>query len=193
VGEVLKLAGVKAPIGVQLTGEHSVYTARYRDGDARFVGVVRDVSEGGAEATLTLPEPLHVYDARAGRSLGRTDNLTLQMAPGECRMLALLPYEVETVNVRPREATVQQGRAVEYLVGVDVSANAEPGLHVYRVEVTDPSGDACAWYGTQLTAAHGVVSGRFTLALDDEPGEWTIRATDVATRVTGEATVTVTR
>ena len=193
VGEVLKLAGVKAPIGVQLTGEHSVYTARYRDGDARFVGVVRDVSEGGAEATLTLPEPLHVYDAREGRSLGRTDNLTLQMAPGECRMLALLPYEVETVNVRPREATVQQGRAVEYLVGVDVSANAEPGLHVYRVEVTDPSGDACAWYGTQLTAAHGVVSGRFTLALDDEPGEWTIRATDVATRVTGEATVTVTR
>jgi len=187
--EVLELADVRAPVGVEVSGDHFTYFARYRDGDSRFVGVLRDSGEGGAEVRLDLPEPAHVYDLREGRYLGRRDAVTTPLGPGECKMYALLPYEVTGVSVRPREETVGQGQAVEYLVSVD--ATAEAGLHVYRIEVADPSGETCAWYGTQLTAERGVASGELRLALDDEPGEWTIRATDVATGMAGEARITV--
>jgi hypothetical protein len=35
--------------------------------------------------------------------------------------------------------------------------------------------------------------GQFNLALNDEPGDWTIRATDFVSRKAGAATVTVSR
>ena len=189
IAETLKLADVAAPIGVSLTGDHHAYVARYVDGGTTFVGVVRDLDEGGAQVTLDLGEPSQVYDVREGRSLGRKARVTASMEPGECVMYALLPYEVTGVRVRPREETVSRGDEVSYTVSLE--ANAEAGLHVYRVEVTDPTGDRRKCYDAQVTAERGVVSGSFGLALNDEPGRWTIRATDVATGVSGEAQVAV--
>ena len=189
VRETLKLAGLNAPIGVEVTGGHSAYVARYVDGGTTFIGVVRDLGEGGAQVTLDLPEAAHVYDVRRGEALGQTQRISAQMEPGECRMFALLPYEVSAVRVRTRGDTMQRGNEVDFNVSID--ANAEPGLHVYRVEVINPTGDACPWYATQLTAERGVASGQFRLALNDPTGAWTIRATDVATGVSGEARITV--
>jgi len=194
VAEVLELAGATPPIRVEVSGGHHVYLARYRDGGSSYVGVVRDTAEGGAEVTLDLGAPdlgrlRHVYDLREGRHLGRRERISTAMGAGECKVFSLLPYEVEGVNVRVREERRHPGEEVEYLVSP--ATNAQPGLHVYRVEVNDPTGDPCAWYGTQLTAERGVASGEFRLALNDEPGAWTIRATDVATGVTGEARVMI--
>ncbi len=189
IAETLKFAGVASPIGVSVTGGHHAYVARYVDGGTTFVGVVRDLAEGGAQVTLDLGAPTQVYDVREGRSLGRKARVTASLESGECVLYALLPYEVTGVRVRPREETVSRGDEVSYTVSVE--ANAEPGLHVYRVEVTDPTGDRREWYDAQVTAERGVASGAFGLALNDEPGRWTIRATDVATGVTGEAQVAV--
>ena len=189
VEESLKLAGIEGPIDVETEGGHSVYVARYQDGETTFVGVVRDTVEGGDRVTVDFGEAAQVYDVREGQSLGRLSEVTASMAPGECIIYALLPYEVSGVRVRPREETVARGDEVDYLVSVD--ANGEPGMHVYRIEVTDPAGNACAWYSTQLTAERGSASGGFRTALNDAPGRWTIRATDIATGVSGEASVTV--
>lgn len=191
LAEALELGGARAPIGVEVSGEHFVYCARFRDGDSRFVGVVRDTDEGGSEVHLTLPEPRHVYAIRTGEYLGMRDRLSTPLGPGECVLYALLPYEVTGVRVRARAASVSPGETVEFLVSV--VTNGDAGLHVYDVEVSGPSGEVCPWYGTQLTAPRGVASGQFTLALDDRPGRWTIRARDVATGVTGETQITVKR
>ncbi len=191
LSETLALGGVTPPFEVEVSDGHTAYVARYVDGGTTIVGVVRDLAEGGATVSLGLGEDAWVYDMREGGSLGRTSRLSTSMAPGECRMYALLPYEVQEVRVRSRSETVEPGQIVDYTVSVKAPPNVEPGLHVYRIEVTDATGDRCDWYDTRLTASGGVAGGEFRLALDDEPGVWTIRATDVATGVEGELQVTV--
>ncbi|MGC9317128.1 MAG: beta-galactosidase trimerization domain-containing protein, partial [Armatimonadota bacterium] len=189
VAETLKLAGVRPAIEFDVTGDHHLYIARFQAGEAEFVGALRDTADGRSEVRLTFQGQPHVYEARSGSYLGARQTVEEVFGPGQCRLYSLLPYRVEGLNVRLRDADVAPGDTVEALVSVDGPAEAD--LHVFRLEVTDPSGRMLDHYGRQLTAPRGIASAEFRLALDDAPGTWTIRATDVATGVTDAAELTV--
>ena len=60
-------------------------------------------------------------------------------------------------------------------------------MHVVLVEVLGPDGKARDHYSQKLVARDGRASGRFTTALNDPAGRWTIRATDYISRVKGAA------
>jgi hypothetical protein len=79
---------------------------------------------------------------------------------------------------------------VEYSVTVRTE-DGQPGMHIVLVEVLDPGGAVRAHYNAKLVARGGRTSGRFVPALNDPPGNWTIRATDYVTRTTGTAHVTL--
>jgi len=190
VAEALSLAGVGPPIQAQTGEDHDLYIARYLSGEATYVGVLRDRDEGRSNVKLRLPQTAHVYDSRAGEYLGETDRTQAVLDAGQCKFYALLPYRVDAVKVRPKADAVKPGDEAEYLVSVDVSGG-ERGMHVFRIEVTGPDGEARDYYGAQLVARKGGTGGSFHLALNDSPGEWTITATDIATGVTGTATVRV--
>lgn len=190
VAQTLALAGAEPPIGARTGDDHHLYIARYLSGEATYVGVLRDKAEGRSNVKLLLDQTAHVYDQRAGKYLGHTDHFEALLAPGHCNMYSLLPYRVDAVKLRPKSATVAPGAEVEYLVSVDVTGGKR-GLHVFRMEVTGPDGELREYYGAQLVAKRGATGGAFRLALNDSPGAWTITATDIATGVTGTATVRV--
>jgi len=190
IKRVLALGGVKPQVEAQVSGDQHLYIARYLSGDATYVGVLRDTSEGQSHVRSRFAEAAHVYDLRQGEYLGNTAQTAAPIAPGHCKVYSLLPYEVTGLKVRARRADSKPGETVKFTVAVETQ-DAKPGMHVCRVEVTDPAGVVRPYYGAQLTGQRGVATGEFDLALDDPPGAWTITATDVATGVTGTGQFTV--
>jgi hypothetical protein len=79
---------------------------------------------------------------------------------------------------------VKAGDVVRYNVSVECDGG-QPGLHVFRIEVLGPDGGPRTHYGAKLLAQTGNAAGEIPLALNDAPGKWTIRATDIATKRTG--------
>jgi len=104
---------------------------------------------------------------------------------GRCAVLALLDYEVKAVDVnvslRPQMLNYR----------IRVTSDGQPGLHALRVEFVNPDGDPVAHYTTTLRAVQGQATGVFNLALNDAPGEWTVRVTDVLSGAQGEAKFTL--
>ena len=74
-----------------------------------------------------------------------------------------------------------------------VKADGEVGTHVVHIDIIGPDGNARGYYSQNLLADKGSAITSIRFALDDQPGEWTIVATDVASGVTGRTTVVVAR
>jgi hypothetical protein len=135
---------------------------------------------------IKLDRPRFVYDVIAGRYIGNTAEPLVFLGEGECGVFALLDYEVKGVDVklslRPLEMT--------YRLSL-VAQGGTPGLHAFRMEFIDPKGKPIEAYAATFPAVEGRAVGVLNLALNDAPGEWTVRATDVLTGVKGEAKFTL--
>jgi hypothetical protein len=60
-------------------------------------------------------------------------------------------------------------------------------LHVFRVEVIGPDGKPVEPLAQNVVAQNGRTRTRIPLALNDPPGNYTVKVRDVATGVTGQA------
>lgn len=190
---LLDWAGVQRSVITEPVLPH-VEISRFRAGEIEYVGVLQGLPRPGVEytnrlATLPGPRPLklqfaapaHVYDVRAGRYLGRRDQLSLDLRAGIAHLYALLPSEVREVELRAPDKAAP-GETVRYAATIKLASGA-PGRHVVRVTVAGPDGKERPWYARNLLADNGRVVGEFTFALDDQPGTWTITARDVASGV----------
>ena len=65
------------------------------------------------------------------------------------------------------------------------------GLHVLRIEFTDPDENIAGMYTSKIKAEDGQCQGSICLALDEKVGEWKITARDIASGVTAEAIVSI--
>ena len=194
------------PIKDQPPGCH-VY--RFEDGDVRMIGLLQEsapflpgvgarpwpeletIGQRTSDVTLALDEPRHVYDMFTGEYLGLIDAIPRTVRPGEPHLFAALPYQVEAVTVAPEKTTVTQGETLPFTVSVKTDG-AAPGLHVFRIEVTDPDGNPAKMYTLNARADSGKCEERLQLSLDEKPGDWTVTARDVATGVTGKTAFRVT-
>ncbi|MEI6502617.1 MAG: hypothetical protein WCP21_16530, partial [Armatimonadota bacterium] len=138
--------------------------------------------------TIYFGRKAHVYDVRAGRYLGEVATYKTQLTPGVAQLYALLPYKLGTVSVTTN-AQAKAGVAASYAVKLAVPAVSV--AHIVRVDVFGPDGKERPWYAANLSATQGAAQGTVNFALDDQPGAWKIVATDVATGVTGAATVKI--
>jgi hypothetical protein len=191
VAQVLAAGGVTPRVAMTIADGHSALLRRFTWGPAQYVGVLRDLKPGGAAITLALPEKRAVYDCRAGKFLGAVDRITLTLSAGEAALYALLPEQARAVKVLPQTPSCKAGATVAYSLGSEAATT--PVGRVYRIQVMGPDGKESSHYGSQLAAPKGPVQGRFTLALNDPPGKWEIVATDVATGISGRATIQVTQ
>ena len=206
VGEVLDLAGIRPFAEIAAVPGARFYTVRYASAGASYVGILREpgtILTGGGPGSastgdagraspvqVTFAQQAYLYDVRAGTYLGRADTAETQMGPGQCRMYSLLPYRVRAVKVDADAEVAAPGGLVRYTVHVR-TRGGKAGRHVFRVEVGGPDG-AKAFYGTQMAADAGSGSAAFRLALNDSPGTWRIKATDIATGTSGVAEFKVT-
>ena len=186
------LVEIKPSSGDDLTG---IKLVTYNLGDKGFlIGLVKDyrLAEPPRDIEISLPLPGYHYDIRAKQYLGRGSKIHTTIATGEIKLLASLPYPVESLKLE-LTASSRLGEEVPFTVEVEPSTGVRPGPHVFVIEVFDPQGRKLGWYGGNVAARDGKAESSFHTALDDLAGRWRVRARDVASGVAVEKYLTVSR
>jgi len=182
--KILKAAGIEP--GVKITRKSGeafwpVEISIFTNNDAEYVALQRDYTIGDlkpVDAIIQLPRQAHVYVARENKALGLTDKVELTLLPGRGEVLALLPYEVEKIEVGINKE-YRQGEPVKYKVSLAASAG-KCGTHVVRLEIKGPEGKILPWYSQNLLIKGGEYEGVIPLCLNEKEGEYSLTLRDVA-------------
>ncbi len=174
---------------------------QFEDGVATYLGLLREPPEfweaysgrtaaplQGENAVVRLLNPSHVYDVRRGAYAGFTDNINVCITACQAEVFACLPYQVEKIKIDAAPAC-RPGQRLNFKLAV--IAGSTPGRHVIRVELINPEGQPLKWYTRLIDAANGRHTGDILLAINEQIGNYTVAACDIATGVRGTAAVTV--
>jgi len=202
--KILGEAGVQPQIDVRLrdpqTGRDEgrcpwVWMKMKHAGQTRYVTVFRhygvmDNALPDIPVTLDLAQGGVIYDVVAGKPLGRGTSVPLRMINSTGRVFAILPSEVLAVEVTPARPKAKLGE--DFVIACEVKvASGEADPRVLRLDVTDPEGKPCRAYTTDLICSGGRVTAKIPFALNDSPGNWTVRVTDVASGASKIVKITV--
>jgi Beta-galactosidase trimerisation domain/Beta-galactosidase len=206
VNALLARAGVQPAIevlsanGKRLT---QAQVARYRFEDAEILTVVKDnvameamvgqdgvtVYNDGAlgkvarqEIVIKLPRKFYVTDVRTGKGLGYTDVVHSSLLVGDALVLGLSSTE-NTITLRGA-ATALRGEHPRFEL-----AASKPGRHLVRCHVFAPDGSMLAAYSNNVLVDRATATFILPSALNDPPGTYTIRATDVVRGATTETRI----
>ncbi|MGH7044864.1 MAG: hypothetical protein ACREE2_00570 [Stellaceae bacterium] len=186
---IFAAAGVTPQITVSGTGgirPGDLDTYLFENGPVTILALQREglgplgdrPAPGGASSqervVVALPQPLEVYDLRAGRALGRTVRVALSLGPVEPVLLALSPEKLPTpVLAGPGRARLGNSPTFTVRSGL-------PGtIDVVRLEVIDPAGQVVTPYSRNLLLSDGSATATLPLAVNDPSGPWQIRMRDV--------------
>ena len=133
--------------------------------------------------TLDVAEGLRAWDVREHRPALADGAAHAQMVNGPA-VIAFGDDDIAGLNIAAAGAPL--GEAVSY----DLSLGAGNDT-VAHVTVIGPDGEERPWYAANVRIAEGSGGGEFTPALNDPAGMWTLRALDIITGETAEATVEV--
>ena len=190
----LRQAGVASPVLPRRrdgTVESELETYRYRDGDLRLVALMPLVTKTPGKphpVVLPLPGAPEVYDLRAGKALGRRTELALTVDVASPTLLALSPAPLPRLALALPGAA-HRGDSVAAAVAPDAPSPA--ALHLLQLAVIDPDGNEVAHYGGILPAPGGRATWSLPLALNDRPGRWTVRLTDLLSGQRSEAAISI--
>jgi len=203
---ILDLAGIKQKIkfAPEISGLRAY---RYQAGNLHYVGFLQHPCRARAaqfgeiktykltfnrtqipvpvKTTATLDGKYHVYDIRRGKYLGYTDTIPMEVGPGRAEFYSLLPYEVQGLEIRA-PGRVRQGEVLDWSAQLKIKGD-KAGLHIFRITLKSPSGKEIGYYADNVKAEQGRASGKIPLALNDEPGLWTLRIKDTASGQTVDA------
>lgn len=192
-GLLAETAGLRPRAAARVHGEPLVDTRVYylNRGNLDLVGFLRGREGQPVETSIALPKRAHVYELRSDpRYFGETDAVTATLRPAVGAVFALLPYEVERVELRGPER-IRAGEVLTLAGAIVPKGGAAGEHHVVRLEVAGPDGRPLACFAANLDAP----SGRFTcdlpLALNDPAGRWSVTATDCISRKAVTMMVTV--
>ncbi|MGD0094267.1 MAG: alpha-amylase family protein, partial [Planctomycetota bacterium] len=201
---VLSAQGIEAAAGIEEREEGfspgawvpGLEAARFDDGEAKYFGVVRRKLFDAGDAKPGrlrphFPSAAHVYDMREGRYLGNVDHLDLTVAPSSAKLFALLPYRVEKLTVALDKPAVRAGETVTVSVAV-VSDGKPAGRHVIHLEAQRPDGQSAMYLSQCAEAKAGQARLAVPLAINEPAGEWQLRLTDAATKVSESVKIAVT-
>jgi glycosyl hydrolase family 42 (putative beta-galactosidase) len=203
----LDKAGVRPVIEVLSPDGHPVSQAqivRYQFGDSEVLAIVKEnvgtVGQDGVttyndaklgpvakqDLLIKLPQKRFVTDIRTGKQFGYTDVVRTSILIGDAIVLALSPLEkkitIESVSSATRGDHVRLNLA-------STSSNG----NLIRCHVFGPDGTMLAMYSSNVLLEQG--RGNFVLpfALNDAPGRYLVRATDVTSGATVEKTIELTQ
>jgi len=206
---ILKESGVQPRVQIQpVQGPATceVEPRLFEDGVARYLFLVRGgagavsaspwdagakkekgTAEGSEKFILRLPKEAQVYDIREGKYLGGAKEITLDIAAHDVKLLALLPYQTEGMDV---SLGTPSGRRIPVKAKLRM-AGGKAGRHVFRLTLTGPGGREISCFARNVEAPGGVYETTLPIALNDPPGNYTFAFHDVATGAEGKAEVTV--
>ncbi|MDD2707267.1 MAG: beta-galactosidase [Verrucomicrobiae bacterium] len=176
---------------------------RFMEGNNMYVGLLQELPELPIRYALGTAKPLletaakmkttlgkrHIYDLRAGKYLGYTDAIEVNIKPGIAKLFALMDYQVTAVVVNvPLKA--RQGEKLDYTIEVR-SKDGHVGSHVAHIEVYDPEGREAEWYAGNIRLNGGRGVGRLNLSSNEKTGTWRLRICDMASGKIAEVKYTV--
>lgn len=177
----LSLGRVAPPLS--LTGSdgqrlRNAELTRWQNGSVQIVSVFRH--QGRSEtATLRLPEPLHVYDLKARRHLGRQAAVSLAVTPSRAMFYALSPQPLPAVAL-----TAAPSVAPGSLQRVAVVSHLAEGRQAVKIQVTLPDGRPADWVQDIVVTGRDGAAVDVPIACNDPRGVWTIQATELYTGTT---------
>ena len=201
---VEKFMSIYTPDGV--LAQAGLETVYYSDGDARYVGILRQFYGSGKrghdgleiggvheergeemDAVIKLPRKAHVYDIREKRYLGYADSFKSKLEEGNVRLLSVLPEAVAAVKI-DLPASVKGGEA--FTLGIGIDKNGAAYTSVAAVNFTSPSGKYGFLYAKNVHVTDAAAL-EYRFPLNAEPGDWVITVKDVASGITASKTITV--
>lgn len=194
---LLSESGIIRPIQISMADGASsdVRMARFSLGSTTILGVLWPGLSGPVShqeiktPEIHIPES-HVYDARAGNYLGKTDTIQPRLVQGIAKVYTILPYQIEALTIQPHAAHIQQGETG--LFHLNIKADMEPGTHVFHISVRDPSGAERPEYAKNQVGLKGQAEISIPFAFNDPPGDWKIFVRDVATGISTSTTMMLT-
>ena len=147
----------------------------YQDGSAEHVVLV-----GSGARRIRFRQPGHLYDGRTAGYMGTGNEATVELVEHQGRWVSRLPYKV-TGLVVTGPASVTQGTPWVAQVSVRTAGAAKPGRHVLAAKVFGPDGKERRHYRHKVADASGRANMPVPFCLNDTPGAWTVRISDVAT------------
>jgi len=193
------LVAISAPDGAPLPLSESRV---WRNGDALVFGLWQQmrnewfapksgtVAGAPVPARIGLSSAAHVYDLRARKYLGEVSRVDTELRWGRASFFAALPFRIGPLRVSLSTATPTPGQPVTVTLEVDVPA-ASPAKQAVYVEVLDPAGDRPLWGRQPVLLPGGKGSIELLPAFNDRPGEWTVRATELFSGQSAQATWTM--
>ena len=154
----------------------------FLNGDGYLLGV-EDLAAGDYVGRrrpfeLRLPGAFHVYDARSSEYLGQLSSLKADIPRGGHRVYSLMPYKIKGLDVKVDKA--QNGKSITVAVNLKTDGGIKRGLHVVRIEATDPDGKPFfPFYRVLRMPADGPLVAPLALASNDPKGAWEFTVTDV--------------
>ena len=203
---ILEKAGVHPLIQVLTPDGHPIsqsQIARYKFGNSEVVAIVKEnlalkavVGRDGVttyndtklgevarqDLTIKLPQKMYVADVRTGKQFGYTDVVRTPILIGDALVLGLRPEEHQ-IKIEGANAA-QRGDHVSVTVTSTSTSNS-----LVRCHVLGPDGTHMAIYSTNILLENGRGSFILPFALNDPPGRYVIRTTDVISGATLEKTI----
>jgi hypothetical protein len=141
------------------------------------------------EAMFVWSGNKHAYNVRTGEYLGFGEEAKIDLPSFEGRLLCLLPYKVEHVDLTA-PGRAKPGEVVTIKAEIKTDGDP-PGEHVIYFEATSPTGARRPLYCGTRVAPDGKASFEIPFALNDHTGEWTVTARDVMTGVEAAAQIII--
>jgi hypothetical protein len=205
LGALYALGGAEAPIASTAPDGGPLpltETRVWQSGDALVFGLWRQMENAWfspksgttagkpVPARVTLPSPRNIYDLRAQRYLGQVEALETRLRWGRASFFLALPYEIGPVRVTLSPREPEPGEAITASIRLDVPERAEETFAVWT-EVVDPDGNAPLWGRQVVLLEGGRAEVRIARAFNDDAGTWRVRATELFSSQTAEASWTV--
>jgi hypothetical protein len=194
VRQVLIEAGITSGVDITTASGSAVsgitkYSFAEKNGFGKMLGLLPEESLTDTVVTINLKESLHLYNVRNNAYLGEGKQFKLAVSPGVPMLLSMLKGKAERMNaIAP--AAVHRGDKITIQLTCTGDNNLQ--LHsVAAIAVYNPKGEMIEVYSGNCTIDANKGEFSFTTALNDEIGEWTIKAKEVMTGVAREINVSV--
>ncbi|RKZ93362.1 MAG: hypothetical protein DRQ43_08210, partial [Gammaproteobacteria bacterium] len=177
----------------KLTGEPAGGVEKYSfseyGGSTSLLGLLPTKSGKNEEINLHVDQSVHLYDIRNKKYLGEGKEFKISLKASVPELYGLVSGKIENIKV-DAPASIHPGEKVELnfeMIGSGISDLKS----VVRVDAFNPDGKTMNYYSKNCDITNGSGSYSFNLALNDQPGNWKIRLTEVISGIEKEVVINV--
>lgn len=201
LSSLLSAGGVTTRVKVinKTNSLHDYETAVFKNGNVQYLTVLRGIEipiqEIGnqsidhktlGDVEVALQKDYYIYNVRDKKFEGFSSKVSANLLTGDAAFYALLPYEVEGIQIKTEKDTYSPGQPLNYSMEINAKNNAQVGNHVVRLEIYDPNGKFYRHYSKNILTNAGKTDGVVPLALNEKSGQWKLKAIDITTGKTTE-------